>query len=100
MAVLNVIKDRLGALHSEGDEIRRGLVFPIDGKGPSETSIFLHKWVAKVALLIEDLLPREHLIVDMMRKVLNKCKNNDEVFENAMGVLHALEDEVVEGRLQ
>ena len=93
------VKIRIASLHEEGDEFRTSLMFPLDDWGPSDVRICLNKWVAKVAFLVEELLPRDHLIVDKMRK-LNKSKGRKDEFECAMGVLMALEDGINSGRLK
>ena len=94
------VKMRIASLHAEGDELRASLILPLDSLGPSDTSILLNKWTTKVILLIEELLSQDHLIVDKMRKMLNKSKEGVEEFECTMGVLMALEDELNSDRIK
>ena len=93
------VKVRIASLNEEGNELRPSLMFPLDAWGPSDVSIRLNKWVTKVVFLVEELLPRDHLIVDKMRKMLNKSKDRENEFECAMGMLMALEGEINSGRL-
>lgn len=93
------VKVRIASLNEEGDEFRTSLMFLRDDWGPSDVRIRLNKWVTKVVLLVEELLPRDRLIVDKMREMLNKSKGLKDEFECAMGVLMALEGEINSGRL-
>lgn len=82
---------RLKELLKEGDEIAKRLTGFELGEF-SQENIQVHKWCARIVLLLEGLLDANSLLVEDVRNVLKKAKKPHELFEKMLGVSQAVEE--------
>lgn len=75
----------------EGDEIAESMSGFELGE-LSKESIQVHKWCARVVILLEGLLDANSLLVEDVRNVLKKAKKSHELFEKMLGVSKAIEE--------
>lgn len=84
-------ESRLAELLKEGDEIAKRLTGCELGEF-SQENIQVHKWCARIVLLLEGLLDANSLLVEDVRNVLKKAKKPPELFEKMLGVSKAVEE--------